>query len=265
VKRGFLFILLLVVNICSAQQHILTREAQALGNGLIHVGLGTELLLKKSSPFPQAPKSLWKIPTFTVRGGVSDNVNFELDWSGRLQSTADSNGNGSDWGDLTISTLITFISEDETTPALGMKTSVKLPSTSYLPYFLGSDQTDFYFTMLGSKHFSGIETRLNVGLGILGSPRELGSQDDIYIGSMAILFPLFADGKMFIEGYGYTGYRDDDDKILLRSGLTVSVSSIDLSLYGSVRIAGNNRDFAGAFLQSEDQSFGIMLTKEMKL
>ncbi len=263
-KRGFLFILLLAVNISSAQQHILTREAQALDTGLIRVGLGTELLLKKSSPFPQAPKSLWKIPTFIVRAGVSDNVNFELDWSGRLQSTADSNGNGSDWGDLTISTLISFINESEATPALGMKTSVKLPSTSYLPYFLGSDQTDFYFFLLGLKRFDNFETRLNLGLGILGSPRELGSQDDIYIGSAAILFPLFTDGKMFIEGYGYTGYRDDDDKILLRSGITMTVSSFDVSVFGSVRIAGNNRDFAGAFLQSEDRSFGILLTKEMK-
>jgi hypothetical protein len=65
-----------------------------------------------------------------------------------------------------------------------------------------ADNVDFNLNerhVLCSKEFSGVEARLNLGLDIVGNPREAGSQDDIYKYCTAVIFPVFPMVQMFIS------------------------------------------------------------------
>lgn len=250
----------------SAQRPALrTDGAATIGRGRIEIGAGVEYLTRSAEPFPGAPVSVWRVPTFTARWGAASNVDLEFEWSGRLLAGYAGGADGSDWGDPVIGTVVTAVEEGESLPAIGLRTAVKIPSTSFLPYYLGSDQTDVTFAILATRHLGRVEARLNIGLGILGNPRELGSQDDVYIVGAAVLVPVGEQWRLFAEGYGMSGYKSDDDKLLVRSGMTAEFGSWGLRLFAGVRVAGSGRDFGAAFLASEDWSAGVSCAKEFSL
>lgn len=258
----------LVIAIASgaaAQGAMRTVGAKTLGAGLFEAGVGAEYASKASAPFPGAPRTLWRVPSVSLRWGAADNVDVRFDWSGRLLARYEGGVSGSDWGDPVVSTVITAVAEGETRPALGLRTAVKLPSTSYMPYYLGSDQTDFSFALLASRHLGQSEFRVNLGLGIIGNPRELGSQDDIYTASAALLVPLADDLGIFGELYGESGYKEDDDKLLVRSGVSGTTGCWRLELHGAVRVAGTGWDFGPAFSASEDWSIGFGFARRIAL
>lgn len=239
--------------------------ASTLGAKLLEVGVAAEYAAKADAPFAGAPVTLWRVPSLSIRWGAAENVDFRFEWAGRLLAGYAGGARGSDWGDPVISTVITAFAESGARPALGLRTAVKLPSTSYLPYYLGSDQTDFFCALLAARHFGGAEARLNLGLGIIGNPRELGSQDDIYSAGFAFLVPAREGIALFAEMFGVIGYKADDDKLMVRSGASGEFGPWRVDLFGGVRAAGSNGDFGPAFMASEDWSAGIALAKRFAL
>jgi len=266
-KIAWLLELLLVSFVPAQAQNLIlqTADALTLGKGKLEAGVGCEYLAKTHSPAPDIPRSLLRIFVASAHYGVAENVNFDLDWRGVLLANFENGQHGSDWGDLIVSTRITLVHEENGASSVGLRTAVKLPSTSYLPYRLGSDQTDFHAQLLLTNNFSGVRTRLNVGLSILGNPQAPGSQDDVYSLQGAILLPLGETEQLFMEMIGFTGYRDDDAKLVSRLGVMANVGLIEWNLYGSLRLAGNNRDFGNAFEQSENWGVGLMFTKVFDL
>ncbi len=260
-------VLLVLCSAASYAQHpaLRTYGPGTLGSGLLEIAVGTEYASKSGEPFPGAPTSLWKVPSFIARWGAASNVDFEFAWSGKLLGSYADGSRGSDWGDPVVGAVFRAIDEHDGVPALGLRTFVKLPSTSFLPYYLGSDQTDFGFALVGSRHAGCAEMLLDLGLDIVGNPRELGSQDDIYFASAALLIPAGERVKIFLEGYGMTGYKPDDDKLLLRSGVLSQFDSWHVDLYGGVRAAGTNKDFGTAFAASESWSAGLSCSKVFSL
>ncbi len=262
-KRAWLFALLLIPLIASQAQNLIlqTEDALTLGKGKLQAGVGFEYLAKNRPPAPDLPRSLLRLFVVAMHYGVADNVNFDLDWRGGLLATFENGQHGSDWGDLIVSTRINLFHGQSSPTAVGLLTAVKLPSTSYLPHRLGSDQTDFYARLLLANSSPGIQTRMNVGLSILGDPKAAGSQDDVYSFYGAVLFPVGEATRLFTEMIGLTGYRDDDAKLVSRLGVAANTGLLEWNLFGSVRLAGNNRDFATAFDLSENWSIGIMVSK----
>lgn len=242
-----------------------TYGAKTLGESRLEIGVGAAYRTRGEAPFAGAPLSLWQVPTVTARWGAAGNVDIEFNWSGRLLARYVGGSDGSDWGDPVIGTVVTVSEEGDALPALGLRTAVKLPSTSFLPYYLGSDQIDFFATLLGSRHIGPVEARMNIGLGILGNPRELGSQDDVYIASLAVLVSVGTRMRIFAEGYGMSGYKADDDKLLVQSGLTARFDAWQFSVFGGIRAAGTNGDFGAAFSASEEWSAGFSCSKEFAL
>ena len=259
--------LLLLLSASSYAQRpaLRTYGAGTLGGGLIEITVGSEYSAKSAAPFPEAPRTLWKVPMFSVRWGAAANVDFEFAWSGKLLAGYAGGSRGSDWGDPVVGTVFRAFDEHDGVPAVGLRTAVKLPSTSFLPYYLGSDQTDFSFALVASRHAGTVEMLLDLGLGIIGNPRELGSQDDIYIASAALVIPAGEGIKLFLEGYGMSGYKEDDDKLLVRSGALSQFGCWHVNVYGSVRAAGSNKDFGAAFSSSEDWSAGVSCSKDFSL
>ncbi len=66
-------------------------------------------------------------------------------------------------GDLTLWTKVGFLSEKSKLPALGLRFGVKLPDAND-EKGLGSDETDFYASLLASKTMGKFDNHLNLGI-----------------------------------------------------------------------------------------------------
>lgn len=269
--RTKFFILPLFLSFCflrslHAQRPLfVTESAYTSGKHVIELVGAVEYFEKAAAPSPTFPRTMTRVAVIGWHQGVADNVNLDLDWRGYLFATLGNGSRVNDWGDLTLSTRVLFLREKDWRPALGLKNSVKLPNTKYLPHGLGSNQTDVYSHILITKHYGAVQARMNIGLGIVGDPKALSSQDDVYLLGSAVMVRANAWLSLFAEAYGLVGYYDDDDKLLARWGTLVDFSGFDLCLYGSARIAGSDIDIGGAFEASERWSIGFALRKAFRL
>lgn len=242
-----------------------TESSYTSGKHLVELVGAVEYFEKAAATFPEFPRTLTRVAVIGWHQGVAENVNLDVDWRGYLFATLGNGTEVNDWGDLTLSTRVLFLREQGWMPALGLRTSVKLPNTRYLPHGLGSNQTDVYSHLLITKQYGAVQARANIGLGIVGDPRTLGSQDDVYTFSGAVIVRAHSWLTLFAEAYGLVGYYDDDDKLLARWGTIVDLSGIELCVYGSAGLAGSNIDIGGAFEASERWSIGLALKKTFTL
>ncbi|MEX2115560.1 MAG: hypothetical protein WEB37_01635 [Bacteroidota bacterium] len=266
--RAFLVAVALAGGITVARTQppvILTESATTLGKGVMHLGLGLEYLTKTVSPTDDIPSSLFRVLGGSVRHGVADNVNFDLLWRGGLIAGFENGKKFYDWGDLSVWTTINFFAEKERSPAVALRTGIKLPNTRFTPSQLGNNQTDYHSQVLVSQWFGTTEMRTAVGFSIVGDPHSAASQDDLYSLQIAVTTGVGEDDRIFAELYGKTGYHDHDDKLVSRVGFVGSTSFMTWSVFGLVRLAGTNRDFASAFDCSETWSIGMFIHKELHL
>jgi hypothetical protein len=259
-------LLLFQPNLLLAQRPvILTETPTTSGEHIVDLYFGTEYLNKHLAPQPLLAESITRAGIIGWHLGVSKNVNIDLDWRGYLFATLQNGTQVNDWGDLTVSTRVLIVKEREGIPGIGFRNAVKLPNTRHTPYGLGSDETDVYTHILLGKHWGKVEARLNIGFGILGDPKKLNSQDDVYLFSGAVLIPAGERLTLFSEAYGIVGYFDHDDKLLARFGGMLTFESFELNIFGSAGVAGSKIDIGGAFEASESWSVGIALKKSFEL
>ncbi len=263
-RYGFCILILFSSCIAYAQRPVfLTESARTIGPQLLQTGLGIEYLEKHQAPGRDFPQTELRSFMAGMLFGVSDNVDFTLEWRGSLMATYPGGGRGYDWGDLTVTTKINVINQGDKFPSVGLRTAVKLPNTSYLPYRLGSDQTDFFVYVLLSGLIGNIETRVNLGFGIIGTPTAAGIQNDIFILSAAGILPLSTHAKVFGEVGGFKGYFGGDGKLVARAGAMLEWEDVEWNVFCSVRALGDNRDFGTAFELSENWSVGVYWKKNI--
>ncbi len=107
-------------------------------------------------------------------------------------------------GDLMLWTKLKFVTEKENFPGLGLRFGVKLPNANSNDG-LGTDQTDFYASILTGKKIGRFESRLNLGIAILDDPFKLQGQQDMLTFALASLFDISASWKCFIDFYSQQG------------------------------------------------------------
>lgn len=254
-----------VVATAFAQRPVLvTEDAVTLGDGGQVVGLGVEYLRKSLSDAGVNLSHLWKGPIVHAEVGLGERVGLQLHWRGGLFAESPQGDIVSDYGDLFISTKVHIVREASARPAIGMKYSVKLPMTGDEDG-LGSDNTDFFGSLLFSKKIGIVASRLNLGVGILGHPRARNAQDDIYTYGAAILLPVKQSAVLFAEATGFFGPFEDDDKLVGRFGFLVRKYELEWAAFGSTKISGTPRDFSTAFELSERWGIGVFVARKMQL
>lgn len=263
--HAFCFLALITFPAVAQRPVLLTETPFNSGKNKVDLYFAAEYLKKQTAPFSNVAESLTRAAVIGWHQGVAENVNLDFDWRGYLFATLRNGARVNGWGDLTISTRIRFLAERRNTPAFGFRTSVKLPNTKYIPNGLGSNQTDYYAHLLFTKHFAAVETRLNVGFGIVGDPKTLSTQDDVYMLSAAFIVQTNSWLALFAEAYGFDGYLDHDGKLLTRFGVSATFSGFEWSIFGSAGLAGSNVDIGGAFEASESWSIGFALKKTFEL
>jgi hypothetical protein len=107
-------------------------------------------------------------------------------------------------GDLTLWTKVRFLPEKGYAPGVGLRFGVKLPNANAQDG-LGTDQTDFYASILASQKLGRFENRLNLGLAILDDPLKLRGQQDMLTLALAGIYNLSSKWQVLVDFYSQQG------------------------------------------------------------
>jgi len=260
-RTPILFTLTFLLASVSASQEWpagVSAAADGPGKGRMTVTTGFDLSVKSGAAGAEL-RRLWRVLPAVVRLGVSRNVEVIGTWRGGLVARAADGEGHSDWGDPSLFTKISLTDSGAPVGA-GVMFGFKIPSTRYLPHRLGTDATDLYFRLLVTGRSGPLEFRVNGGAAIIGDPLHTGSQDDLLTASSMIVIRAASRWTVFGELAGFTGPKEDDDKLQFRGGAAFGAGFGSVALYGNAQLAGTRADFGTAFEGTASWGFGLSVT-----
>ncbi|MEA3328612.1 MAG: transporter [Candidatus Omnitrophota bacterium] len=187
----FLSVLSLTISMPAyAGRPLVTEDVDILSPGDVEIELGVEYLDSPGIGFSarETDRKFVKSPVLGMNIGLGEIVEIQADFD---MIYLDQAGISNEYahGDLRLWTKILAVEESDSRPGLGMRFGSKLPNAEDEDG-RGTDETDFFASMLLSKHFDNFYVHLNLGLGILGDPNQTNSQDDVMIYGLAFELPL---------------------------------------------------------------------------
>jgi hypothetical protein len=184
----------------SQQRPLKTDDADVIGVGRIRTELGYEFLQNQRYSVSGLEGDLARLGVTSIHVGVGDYAEFQI--SGVFQdylavskrntpviAPSFSGNTTNDFGDLVLASKFRFTPEKGRRPALGFKFAVELPNAKH-PSGLGNDETEFYSSLLASKHVLSVWLLANVGLSILPSPIQQGRQADMTTYGFGMIVPV---------------------------------------------------------------------------
>ena len=214
--RCLLVAIALIATLESARAEFpaITQRAQIQPPGTLALDLGLGYRSEPKDFGLPEHDARWDLAKTRVAVGLGELV--EVQATGILISFIENAAGTKDaLADWTLGTKIRLFQEQDRLPAMALLWEVKIPLASD-EEGIGTDETDFFFHFLASKHF-GERNRLdfNLGGGILGDPKKNTEQDDVLMISAA-----------------WSGYLSDKDvfggELLFRSGFKKNDSPIAL-------------------------------------
>jgi hypothetical protein len=228
------------------QRPLKTDDADFLGTGLVRTEFGLEFLQKRRYSLSGLEGDLARLGVASIHVGVGEYAEFQI--SGVVQDFLSVSsrttpapfppsfaGNSTnDFGDLVLASKLRLAPEKGTRPALAFKFAVELPNAKH-PSGLGTDQTEFYASILLAKHIGRAQVLGNIGMAILGNPVVVGRQTDPLTYGVAIILPVNKRINLVGEINGRQGplHRlGNENQSVVRGGVQVRVGSFRWDLAG---------------------------------
>lgn len=202
------------------ERPLVTESAEITPYGSIEIGEGIDYLKNFNLLFQPKNKE-WdvvKIPEMGFAIGLADRIEVQADFDLLYQHTE--HDDSFDVGDLRFWTKIKLQSETGIRPAIAFKFGTKLPNADNSRN-LGTDESDSYGIFILSKHILGFDSRLNLGMGILGNPDQLSTQDDVLVYGIGVVRPIYGDIKAVGEVTGIANSHHGNDRSSLRAGIQI--------------------------------------------
>ena len=222
-----------------------TDDAEILKTGKIRFGFGIEFLQDQRYSLSGLEGDLIRLGVSSIQIGVGEYAEFQI--SGVIQdvlSVSDrtepvipptfSGDSTSDFGDLVLGAKLKFFGEKGRRPAMAFKFAVELPNAKH-DSGLGTDQTEFYSSLLFKKHFGRAQVLADVGFAILGSPVLQGRQTDPLTYGFAAIVPVYRSFDFVAEingRQGPSGRVGNENKSQVRAGIRFSTGRIRWDLAG---------------------------------
>lgn len=235
------------------QRPLLTEDVDIIPPGTIRLEAGIDLVQKAKFPLSGLTGDLTRVGVIGVNIGFAPNVEFQIDGVAQNVLSINSrnasaialnlapNANSThDTGDFTLSTKIKLRNETRRAPSFGFRLGVQLPNSNQARG-IGQNQTNVFGHVLFGKKF-GRDGRLNtfgnLGLGILSSPTQLFSQNDVLLYGFAGIYRINKQFNVVGEINGRANTRSG------RAPLgTESLSEARLGM--QIKTSGLRFDFAG--------------------
>ena len=197
------------------QRPLTTDDADILKTGRVRADFRVEFLQRQRYSLSGLEGDLIRMGVSSIHVGVGDYAEFQisgvaqdvLSVSSRTTPAIPSKVQGNsttDFGDLILGTKLKLADEKGARPALSFKFAVELPNAKH-DSGLGTDQTEFYSSILMKKHFGRSQILVDIGFAILGSPVLIGRQADPLTYGVAAIVPVSRSLNVVAEFNGRQG------------------------------------------------------------
>jgi len=232
-------------SVFAQQRPLKSDDAEILATGRIRLEFGVEFLQGQKYPLTGLEGDLTRLGVVSVQMGVGEYAEFQISGVVRdsLSITSRSDpfvyttvsGNSThDFGNLILATKLKLFGEKGHRPAMTFKFAVELPNASQ-ESGLGTDQTQFYSSLLFKKHFGRVQVLADLGMVILGSPVEPGKQTDPFTYGIGAVIPLHRRVNFAAEingRQGPSGRIGNENLSQLRAGFQFQTGSIRWDIAG---------------------------------
>ncbi len=215
------------------QQRPLTiDDAEILKTGRIRAEFGIEFLQRQRYSLSGLEGDLIRFGVSSIHVGVGEYAEFQI--SGVFQDVLsiskrsepvippDFSGNSSsDFGDLVLGSKIKLFGEKDFRPAMAFKFAVQLPNAS-LKSGLGTDETQFYSSLLFKKRFGPAQILADLGFAILSSPVPSERQTDPFTYGVGSIFRINRNINLVAEiagRHGPSGSVGNENRARVRAGI----------------------------------------------
>ena len=221
------------------QRPLKTDDAEILGTGRIRAEVGIEFLQGQRYSLSGLRGDLTRLGVVAIHVGAGEFAEFQI--SGVMQdflSISDrtapvvapefSGDSTNDYGNLVLGTKLKLAGERGKRPAIAFKFAVELPNANQ-GSGLGTDETEFYSSLLFKKHFGRAQILADLGLAILGSPVTAGNQTDSLTYGVAAILPVHRSVNLVAEVSGRQGppHRiGNENKSQVRAGIQFRTGAI---------------------------------------
>jgi len=215
------------------QRPLRTDDADLLPVGKVRTELGVEFLQGQAYSLSGLEGDLTRLGTASIHVGMGEYAEFQIsgvfqDFLTVTQRSAsppippDLSGNTThDFGDMVLATKLKLAGEKGVRPSIGFKFAVQLPNAKH-DSGLGTDQTEFFASLLFSKEFKRARLIGNAGFAILGSPVLLGRQTDPLTYGAGIILHVHRNINLVGEINGRQGPPDrlgNENQSQIRAGI----------------------------------------------
>jgi hypothetical protein len=204
-QSGVLIVLSLMLGVAapvSAQQRpLLTEDVEIIPPGKVRLQFGFEFLQRQLFPLSGLRGDFSRIGVVGLSFGLSPNVQVEV--RGTIQNYLSIDRMGpsaiplrlpvsnstNDIGDFSLFTKVLLHRETRRMPAVGMRFGIELPNSDQ-SRGIGTNQTNYFGTLLLGKHVGRLNLFGHLGLGILSVPLERFAQNDVLLYGLAGIYPV---------------------------------------------------------------------------
>ncbi len=197
------------------QRPFKTDDAEILEMGRVRIGFGAEFLQGQKYSLSGLEGNLIRLGVSSIHAGVGKYAEFQisgvaqdvLSVTGRTEPIipADISGDStSDFGNLVLGTKLKLLEEKGRRPAVAFKFAVELPNAKH-DSGLGTNETEFYSSLLFKKHFGRSQIMADFGFAILDSPVLQGRQTDPFTYGVAAVIPVLRNVNFVGEIHGRQG------------------------------------------------------------
>jgi len=209
-NRSLIFIaclLLLCAGASGQQRPLLTDDIDITPAGSLEISVGVDFFQKAKFPLSGLTGDLTRVADIRIRQGFASNVEIQIEGAAQNYVAINSVGpNGiplsvsgnstNDFDDYTISAKIKLRSETKRFPAIGMKFGYQMPNSDQAKG-IGTNQINIFSKIIAQKKFGNIVNNTarfnlygNLGLGIMNSPLQQFSQNDVLLYGLAGIYRL---------------------------------------------------------------------------
>jgi hypothetical protein len=177
--------------VVAQQRPLQTQDPEPIGTGKVLVGVGFDHGTDVLFPASGLAGSLTRVPVIGLTFGISPIAEIELTGgpyqrldithryfaplAGEVTATG---GSTHSVVDVSIGAKVRLLRETAARPAVAFLFSTSLPNAKH-PSGLGLNTTNFFTGFAVAKTLSGVRVAGNIGLGILPSPVDGQSQNDV--------------------------------------------------------------------------------------
>lgn len=257
--RNYRWILLIISltfagNAFGQQRPLQTDDAEILATGRIRMEFGVEFYQGQKYPLSGLEGDLTRLGVAGIAVGVGEYAEFQI--SGTAQDVLSVKSRSEpvvaptfegdsthDFGNLVLGTKLKLVGEKGRRPAMAFKFAVELPNANR-ENGLGTDQTQFYTSLLFKKRFGRVQVLADLGVAILGSPVEAGKQTDPFTYGIGTVLSLHRRLNLVAEVNGRQGSErvGNENKSRLRAGFQFRTGSVRWDVAGMAGLKRTDPD-----------------------